>query len=343
MKRTVIAVDLAKNVFEVAVSTKGGRVAERHRLSRAAFVRFIGQRKPSIFVMEACGTASYWARKLIELGHQPVLLPPQYVAPYRRGNKTDRTDCKALLEAYRNEDIRPVPPKTPAQQTLVALHRLRSAWMAARTARINTLRGLLRELGINIPAGAANVVPRVWEILEDADSPIAEVLRPPIAEACLEIRDFEARTKAIETQLRILAKEMPVVAQLQSIPGIGLLTATGLVAFVGDIQRFPTGRHFASYLGLTPRERSSGQVRRIGRISKRGDVYLRTLLIHGARSVLLGAARTGQPDRLRSWALQLRQRTGHNKAATAVANKLARIAWAVWKRNGSYKTQPAAA
>ena len=154
---------------------------------------------------------------------------------------------------------------------------------------------------------------------------------------CLEIRELEQRCAEIERQLKVLAKGLPIVARLMEIPGIGLLSATALVAFVGDVQRFPTGRHFSSYLGLTPRERSSGFRRRLGGISKRGDTYLRTLLIHGGRTALLAGKRTKSPDRLRSWALQLEKRVGHNKAAVALANKIARTAWVVWKKNVSFQ------
>ena len=342
MESTVIAVDLAKSVFEIGVSHQPGKVAERHRVSRSRFLRFFAERTPATVVMEACGSASYWARRLRELGHAPVLLPPQHVRPYRRGNKTDRSDVKALLEAYRDEEILPVPPKSPLQQTLAALHRLRSAWLAARTARINTVRGILRELGVVIPQGARQVVPRVWALLEDAESPLSDALRPVLAEACQEIRDFQARIKAVEQQLEQLAEQTPVVARLRTIPGVGLLIATALVAFVGDVQRFPSGRHLASYLGLTPREHSSGAVRRLGRISKRGDSYLRTLLIHGGRSVLLAATRTKDPDRLRHWAVELQGRSGHNKTAVALANKIARISWAVWRNGSEYQAAPVA-
>lgn len=186
-------------------------------------------------------------------------------------------------------------------------------------------------MGVFIPVGARQVVPTVWALLEDADSDLPDALRPLFAEACHEIRDIEARIKEVEVRLEAMAKGLPVVGFLRSIPGIGLLTATALWCFIGDIHRFPSGRHLASYLGLTPREFSSGLKRNLGRISKRGDGYLRTLLIHGARSVLLHA-RSKQPDRLREWAHKLSQTHVHNKAAVAVANKMARIVWAVWSR-----------
>jgi transposase len=326
---TLVAVDVAKAVFEVAVSDRPGHVIRRERPTRAQFLPLFAQLPAATVVMEACGSAHYWGRRLEELGHKAVLLPPHCVRPYVQGNKTDRTDTKGILEAYRNEAIRPVPVKSVSQQTLTTLHRLRSGWMTERTARLNALRGLLRELGVFIPVGAKQVVPAVWALIEDADSDLPEALRPLFAEACREIRDIEARIKLVERQLEALAEQLPAVQFLLTVPGIGLLIATAFVAFIGDIRRFPSGRHLASYLGLTPREFSSGSKRHLGRISKRGDGYLRTLLIHGARSVLLHS-RTKQPDRLREWAQRLGETHGHNKAAVAVANKLARIIWAVW-------------
>lgn len=332
---TRIAVDLAKSVFQIAVSNQPGRVARRQRLPRAQFLAFMAQQPAALVIMEACGSAHYWARRIEQLGHRVRLLPPHQVRPYVRRNKTDRTDTDGLLEASRNEDIRPVPVKSVAQQVLTSLHRMRSGWVAERTARINLLRGLLREFGLFIPVGAKEVVPAVRLLVEDADSGLPDALRNVFDEACREIREIELRIKTVEQQLEAIAAQLPIVTQLLTIPGIGLLTATALFAFIGDIHRFPSGRHLASWLGLIPREHSSGTRRRLGSITKRGDVYLRTLLIHGARSVLLHARRS-QPDHLRQWANTLAQTHVHNKAAVAVANKLARIVWAVWSRCEPY-------
>ena len=285
----VIAVDVAKSVFEVGVSDRPGHICRRERPRRDQFLRFFLEYPGATVVMEACGSAHHWGRELQKRGHKVVLLPPHHVRPYVRGNKTDRTDVKGILEAYRNAEIRPVPVKSVAQQSLATLHRFRSGWMTERTARINAVRGLLRELGIFIPVGSREVIPAVWAQIEDADSELPAALRRVFAEACQEIRDIEARIKQVDQELAALAEQTPAVVWLLTIPGIGLLTATALVAFLGDIRRFPSGRHLASYLGLTPREHSSGLKRRLGRISKRGDGYLRTLLIHGARSVLVHA------------------------------------------------------
>lgn len=337
MQHTTIAVDVAKSVFEVAVSHRPGKVSARHRLTRRRFARFLGEQPPATVVMEACGMAHHWAREAQARGHRVRLLPPRDVRPYVRGNKTDRSDASGILEANRNEAIRPVPVKSVEQHALAGLHRMRAAWMATRTARLNTIRGLLRELGVMIPAGSHQVVPRVWELVSETESALPHALRPVLVEAVREVAELEQRIHEVEVQLEGLAKQSPHIRRLRTIPGVGLLTATAIVAAVGDLKRFPSARHFASSLGLTPRESSSGNVRRLGRITKRGDPYLRMLLIHGARSVLHHAKRRPKPDRLRAWALAREQTRGHNKAAVAVANKLARLAWAVSVRENDYR------
>lgn len=337
---TLVAVDLAKVVFQIAVSDRPGSVRRRERLSRDKFLEFFAQFPPATVIMEACGSAHYWARRIEELGHVVVLLPPQYVRPYVLRNKTDRTDTDAMLEAFRNEGIRPVPIKSVTQQVLGTLHRLRSGWLGERTGRINALRGLLRELGFFIPVGRKHVLPCAWETIQDADSGLPEALRPSLGALCEEIVALSKRIEDVEKQLAALAKQIPAVSRLYSVPGIGLLTATALYAFVGDISRFPSPRHLASYIGLTPREYSSGLRRRLGRISKRGDAYLRMLLIHGARAILWHAKRMKQPDRLRAWALRLEKKIGHNKAAVALANKMARIAFSVWKNDRDFEPVP---
>jgi transposase len=286
-----------------------------------------------VVVMEACGTAHFWARELEKLGHRVTLLPPHAVRPYVTRNKTDQADTKGLLEAHRNEAILPVPVKTVSQQCLTALHRLRSAWMETRTARINFLRASLRELGWSIPVGAQRVIPQASALLADPDNEIPSPLRQALREVCEEIRELEQRIHTLAKQLEALAEEMPLYKRLLSIPGIGPLSATALIAFLGEVTRFKTGRRLASFLGLTPREHSSGLKRRLGAISKQGDTYLRTLLIHGARSVLLAAKRQREPDRLRAKTLRVQQRRGHNTAAVALANKIARIVWAVWTQD----------
>jgi transposase len=343
MKNKTIAVDLAKNVFEIGVSDRPGNVEKTYRLSRAKFLPFFVNREPATVVMEACGSVHHWGRQIRKLGHEVVLISPQYVRPYVLRDKTDRADVKGIFEAYRNSDIRPVPIKTLSQQQLMSLHRIRSTWMRTRVGRINMVRGLLREFGFVIPVGARHVVSGVMALIEDAEVEIPSVVREMLNQVCEEIRELESHLHSVDRELKSLAEQTPVVARLRSIPGVGLLTATALVGFVGDIQRFRSSRQFASYLGLTPRERSSGSQRQLGRISKRGDRYLRTLLIHGGRAVLWRAKNVETPAPLQQWGLGIQELRGHNKAAVAVANKLARRVWAVWKRDCDYQAQYRAA
>lgn len=335
MDATTVGIDLAKNVFEIALADERGHIVERHRLNRARFDRFFVNRPACRVVMEACGSAHHHARRLQAQGHEVCLLPAQYARAYVRRNKTDAADAAALIEAARCPDIRPVPIKSVEQQALQQLHRLRSQWMGARNSRISFLRGCLREFGVSIALGPKRAVEAVRLTLADPSSPVPSVLHTSLIELLEEIGALEQRCQQIDRELARLHSEDPVVERLLQIPGVGPLTATALRASVVEIQRFPSGRHFASYLGLTSREHSSGERRRLGSITKQGDPYLRTLLIHGARSVLL-AARSAQRrgatlDRLRTWALQLQERRGHNKAAVALANKLARIVWATWR------------
>jgi transposase len=337
MKDTIFAIDLAKSVFEVAVSQHPGRVSQQRRLTRSQLPRFMGKQSPATVLMEACGSAHYWGREFQRLGHQVRLLPAHDVARYRQGNKTDAADTKAILEAGRNEKIRAVPVKSIDQQALTALHRLRSRWMATRTARINTIRGVLREFGLLIPMGATKVVPQVRAWIDDPEGGVPPSLGSTLGEACDEIGELERRMRLVETQLETLGKQIDAVALLRTIPGVGPLTSTALVAFVGDVTRFPSSRHFAGYLGLTPREKSSGSIRRLGGITKHGDVYLRTLLIHGARSVLCNAKRLESHGSLQSWALRLEKKRGHNVAAVGLANRMARVVWAVWLRGQEYR------
>jgi transposase len=335
MEHTIIAVDLAKSVFQVAVSHRVGQVTSEHRLRRSQMMPFFAQQPAATVLLEACGSAHHWAREVRRLGHTPRLLPAHDVHRYVRRNKTDRADAKALLEAHRNDEIHAVPVKSIEQQAIASLHVIRATWLSTKTARLNALRGLCREFGITIPVGAARVIPAVRAQLTP-DGPLPPLLMPALEALCAEITTLKAGMAEIEQQLAALAEQMPDVIRLQTIPGIGLLTASALVARIGDAARFPDGRHFASALGLTAKEDSSGLHRRLGGISKRGDVYLRQLLIHGARAVLGHAKRHREPDPLRAWALRTQDRRGHNVAAVALANKLARIVWAVWTRGCDY-------
>ena len=340
MKTTRIGIDLAKSVFEIAVSDAPGRVAERRRIRRGQMHRFFAQHRPTEVLMEACGSAHHWGRELQAMGHRVLLLHPGDVARYRDGNKTDRADAKALLEAARNEALDTVPVKTVDQQAIAALHRLRQGYLRTRTARINAVRGHLREFGVAIAQGSRHVPGTARAALEDGVVPV--YLRDALEEVLDEIETLKAKADAVRSQLECLAQRMPDARLLMTVPGVGVMTATALLAFVGDPRRFRSGRDLAAYLGLTPREHSSGLTRRLGRITKRGNSYVRMMLIHGARAALLAGKRSNAPDDLRAWALQIERRSGHNVAAVALANKLARVCWRVWRDNRPFEHRRAA-
>lgn len=345
MDATTVAIDLAKDVFQVAVANRAGRILERQRFTRRQFERVVDTRvEDTSVIMESCGTSHYWGRRLQARGLRVQLLPVQYVRPYVRRNKTDRADTDALLEAARCGEMRPVPVKTVEQQTLQAIHRVRTQWQTARVARINAMRGLLAERGHAIPVGARTVLRRVTAILSDPAAAVPEVLRQTIALVVDEIRGLEEKIAGLDRQLAPIARAHPVAPRLQTIPGVGVLTATALVGSVGHIP-FRRGREFASWLGLTPRESSTGARRYLGRISKRGDVHLRCLLTHGARAVLrvalqLAARAPDRLTRLQQGAVSLATYRGRHKATVAVANKLARIVWAVWHYDVAFAPQP---
>jgi transposase len=352
MDATTVAVDLAKDVFEVAVANHAHRITDRKRLTRRQFESFLeGLSAGTAVVMEACGTAHYWGRRCQARGLAVRLIPVQYVRPYVRRNKTDRTDTEAMLEADRCAGVAPVPVKTVDQQALQALHRVRTQWQATRTGRINVIRGLLREQGCPVPAGARTVMRRVAAIADDPARALPAVLRQTLVHLLEEVRSLEARIAAIDRELACVARAHPMATRLLQVPGVGIITATAMIGAVGHVHAFRRGRDFASWLGLTPRESTTGTRRYLGRISKRGDRYLRCLLTHGARAVLLAAQRTARTTpqrltRLQQWAVALAARRGHNKAAIGLANKLARIIWAVWCHDRDFhspRLQPTAA
>jgi len=334
MNATTAAIDLAKNVFQVALADTNARVLEQHRLTRAQFERFFDNRKVARVIMEACGSAHYWARVFAARGIEVMLLPAHYVRAYVRRSKTDAADALALLEAARCADIVAVKIKSVEQQSLQALHRTRSLWMGTRTSRINALRGFCGELGLHVRVGARTGLEAMARALADDQSAIPGLLHPLMQQLFDEIRVLETRIAQLERQLVQVARESPACKLLMSIPGVGLLTATAMVAATsGSVAHFKSARHFASWFGLTPKESSSGGSRRLGRISKMGDTYLRMLLTHGARSVIRAAtvAKLKGHELLgvRHWVLQLQARSNHNKAACALANKMARFCYAV--------------
>jgi transposase len=277
------------------------------------------------------------------MGHQVTLLPAQYVRPYVRRNKTDVNDAIAIVEAARNRGIHAVPIKTEYQQALQSLHRVREQWKTTRVARVNALRGILREFGVLVPLGPAAAIKTTHAAL----ATLPPLLQPVVRSVLDELTDSQSRIHALEKQLKQAVKDDPVIQRFMQIQGMGLLSATAMRASVPSPSQFKNGRQLSAWLGITPREYSSGNQRHLGRISKRGDKYLRTLIIHGARSVMARIKilqREKKPlTALQLWAVQLEQRVGHNKATVALANKMVRILWATWMHqrefDGNYAVQ----
>jgi len=339
----IIGVDLAKNVFQLALASSEHVVFQHKRLNRTQFLEFFTNHPAVHIVMETCGTAHYWARTLIGMGHDVTLLPAQYIRPYVRRNKTDRNDAIAIVEAARNQSIHTVPVKTEYQQSIQSLHRLREQWKSTRVARINALRGVMREFGILVPLGPRAAMKTTLDSLET----LPVLLQATVQNVLTELNTIQENIHALEKQLKQIVKQDVVVQQFMQVNGIGLLSATAIRASVQSPSQFKNGRQLSAWIGITPKEYSSGNQRYLGRISKRGDKYLRTLLIHGARSAMarikIMQRNQEKLSALQQWAAQLEQRVGHNKATVALANKMVRILWATWMHqrdfDGNYATQ----
>jgi transposase len=324
-KLSVLGIDIAKQVFHLVGLDTHGTIVVRKRLYRAQVMVFIAQLPPTCIGMEACGGAHYWARRFREHGHEVKLMAPQFVTPYRKANKNDLRDAEAIAEAMTRPTMRFVPIKSVEQQDLQALHRVRERLMKARTALINETRGLLHEYGIVVPKGAATFRKHVLEKLATEEAKLTPHSLALFQQLLEELAALEARVATYDAQLAQVAQTHPVCQRLLTIPGLGELTATALVAAVSDAAQFKNGRQFAAWLGLVPRQHSTGGKPRLLGISKHGDSYLRKLLVHGARSCLRWVGR--KRDRRSQWIRALLERRGWNRAAVALANKNARVAW----------------
>jgi transposase len=335
MNITTVGIDLAKNIFQVHGVDGRGKSVLRKALKRAEFINFFAKLLPCLVGMEACGSAHFWARKLTELGHTVRLMAPQFVKPYVKTNKNDARDAEAICEAVERPNMRFVPIKSAEQQALLGLHRARQGFVAARTAQANQLRGLLSEFGVVIPNGIGYLKSRLPGILEDAENGLSSTSRELFARLYSHFRELDRQVVELELQIKAWHRESAASQRLETIPGIGPLTATAMVASIGDAKTFKNGRQLAAWLGLVPRQDSSGGKERLLGISKRGDTYLRTLLIHGARSVLLRLKhRANQAD---GWLTRLAERRNPNIAAVALANKNARVIWALLAYDRDYQ------
>lgn len=335
MKITTLGIDLAKNVFHVHGEDANGKVVIRKRVSRNKLPEFIANLPSCLIGMEACGGAHYWARAFRKVNHQVKLMPPQYVKPYVKTNKNDYNDAEAICEAVRRPNMRFVGIKEIEQQDIQSLHRIRSGYMQSRTRIVNQTRGLLSEYGIVVGRQIGQLRCRLPEILEDGDNQLTELGRELFAGLYEELIRLDKQVEDCDKQIDRVFKSTEVCQRLAKVEGIGPLTATALVASVGDPHVFQKGRQMSAWLGLVPKQHSTGGKPVLLGISKRGDRYLRTLLIHGARSVVSRAE--GKSDTRSLWINQLKQRCGMNKVCVALANKNARIVWALMARGGNYQ------
>jgi transposase len=335
MKLTTIGIDLAKTVMQVHGIDERSKTALKKQFRRDQLLPFFAHLTPCLIGMEACGSAHYWARKLEALGHTVKLMAPQFVKPYVKTNKNDAADAEAICEAVSRPNMRFVPTKNSEQQAVLSLHRARQGFVKARTAQANQIRGLLAEYGIVIPQGIGHIAKRLPEILEDGENDLPGVFRQLLQRLGDHLKELDRQVGELEVQIRLWHRECAASRTLAQIPGIGPITASALVATIGDAQSFENGRQLAAWLGLVPRQHSSGGKPTLLGISKRGDTYLRTLLIHGARAVIRVAERKAAAGD--SWIKRLMGRRNPNIAAVALANKNARTVWALLAHDRNYE------
>jgi len=343
MKLTRVGVDLAKQVFQVHGVDRGERPVWCKRLKRSRWIADLEREaEPGAEIgMEACGGAHHWARVLQAKGYRVKLIAPQFVKPYVKTNKTDANDAEAICEAMSRPSMRFVAVKTVDQQDLQAVHRVRSSLIRERTAKANQLRGLVYEYGLVAPQQISSLRRAVPQWLEDAENGLTVRFRSLLAGLYRDLKQLDERVRELDKEVAAITREHEPVRRLMQINGVGPLIASALYALVGDARQYRNGRDLAVALGLTPRQHSSGGKEKLLGISKRGDKYMRTLLIHGARSALRTAP--GRTDRISRWALALAERSHPNVAVTALANKTARVAWAMLRHGANYEPERVAA
>ena len=332
-----LGVDLSKHAFHVCGMDRHGRVVLEHSFTRTRLERFTGSLPPCRVGLEACGSAHHWRRVLQRQGHDARLISPHFVKPFVKSNKNDARDAEAICEAVSRPNMRFAPARSESEQAVQQWHRMRERVVGNRTRLVNQLRSFLYEYGVVVPRGIGQLRKRLPGILEDAENGLLAETRAMLADGHEELLGLDARVLRYQTLIESEAKRNAACRRLVTIPGIGWLTASSLVVKLGDGRAFRSGRDAAAYLGLVPRQHSTGGKPRLGGISKRGDRTLRSRLILGAHAVLRGAGR--REDALGHWAGRIQQRHHRNKAAVALANKNIRIAWALLRRGGTYRKE----
>jgi transposase len=335
---TTVGVDLAKDVIVVCAGDASGKTVYFRQFGFGAFAMWAANLPPCVFGMEACSSAHHWARRLASFGHTPRLMAAEFVKPFRKsqGAKNDRNDARAILSAVREPDMRFVAPKSADQQAILAWHRMRAGWMAERTALVNRLRGLLAEFGLWFNRSPNKLLRALPELA--ASTAVPERFKPILSQVREQIDVLDQRIEECEREINVHAKASPDAQRISALIGIGALTSSAAVATAGDTGNFRNGRQFAAWLGLVPKQHSSGGKDRLGAITKRGNAYLRGLLTQGARSTVQVALRRPpeQRSRLEQWIVALHDRVGYRKALVAVANKHARIIWAILDKREDY-------
>ena len=342
MNVSIIGIDIAKRIFQFHGVNKNGKTVLKKRLMRDQVLTFMANQPKCLVGIEACGGANYWARELSKLGHEVKLMAPQFVKPYVKTNKNDEADAEAICEAVARPSMRFVPIKMIEQQDMLSIHRVRARLVKNRTALANEIRGLLLEFGIIIPQGINKITDKLTEILDS--NQLSGISHQTFSDLKEEFVTNNNRVKELENRLNMLASQCNLYQKLETIPGIGLITGTALVASIGNASCFENGRQLASWLGLVPRQNSSGGKTTLLGISKRGDHYLRSLLVQGARAVLNSKLRYASKEsqnqeessKFTLWIYNLSERCGSNKTVVAVANKLARVVFAVLSSNNDY-------
>ena len=334
MKITTVGVDVAKRFFQVHGVDEHSTPVLRKQLKRRQVLPFFANLPPCLIGMEACSGAHHWGRQLQKVGHTVRLMAPQFVKPYVKTNKNDMADAEAICEAVRRPTMRFVPMKNCEQQAVLALHRARQGFVRARTAQANQIRGLLEEYGIIIPQGILQISKQLPDILEDGENELPGLFRRLLQRLGEHLKQLDLQVSELDSQILLWHRQHEGSCRLAQIPGIGPLTASALVASIGDAKSFENSRQLAAWMGLVPRQHSSGGKTLLLGISRRGDGYLRTLLVHGARSVLRVAERKAGYGT--SWIAGLVKRRHPNVAAVALANKNARIVWALLRHERNY-------
>ncbi len=339
MTNVTVGLDIAKNVFHAVFVTSRGKITRKKQLKRAATLPFFAKLTPQVIAIEACGASNHLARELIKLGHDVKLVPPQHVTSYRRKNKNDYNDAEAIAEAAQRDNMTFVPVKTIDQQDAQMYLRIRQRLIKQRTQLMNQIRGLLLEYGLCVNRGISALRRTVPELLEDPNNELTWVARELFNELSQEFIVLDERIEQLETKLKAFAKENHICQIAQSVVGIGPITALALYAAIGSGTQFKSGRHFSAWCGLVPRQYSTGGKSQLYGITKKGNVVIRALLVHGARSALQYADKKN--DRVSVWATKLKHEKSFNKACVALANKLARIVWAVITHNKQYELKEA--